>query len=115
MKYKLLAKSSVLAVLLSLTLISLGFAAGGDGGGGVWAERRAAGGGSDVADEFQSPPSEMRALVEPGKMTERQFHDAVLKENAIPIELIRADFMYEKLTRDYEPNWKFYGELSAKQ
>jgi uncharacterized protein (DUF885 family) len=56
-----------------------------------------------------------KALVDSGKMTERQFHDAVLKENAIPIEMIRADFMNEKLTRDYVPHWKFYGELSAKQ
>jgi uncharacterized protein (DUF885 family) len=56
-----------------------------------------------------------KALAESGKMTERGFHDAVLKENAIPIEMIRADFMGEKLTRDYVPRWKFYGDLSAKQ
>jgi uncharacterized protein (DUF885 family) len=56
-----------------------------------------------------------KALVDSGKMTERQFHDAVLKENAIPIEMIRADFMNEKLSRDYVAHWKFYGDLSAKQ
>jgi uncharacterized protein (DUF885 family) len=56
-----------------------------------------------------------KALVDSGKMTERGFHDAVLKENAIPIEMIRADFMTEKLTRDYVAHWKFYGDLSAKQ
>jgi uncharacterized protein (DUF885 family) len=55
-----------------------------------------------------------KALVDSGKMTERQFHDAVLQENAIPIEMIRADFMNEKLTRDYVPHWKFYGDLSGK-
>ena len=55
-----------------------------------------------------------KALVDSGKMTEKQFHDAVLKENAIPIEMIRADFMHEKLTRDYVPHWKFYGDLRGK-
>ena len=31
-----------------------------------------------------------KELVESGKMTDRQFHDAVLREDAIPIEMIRA-------------------------
>ena len=31
-----------------------------------------------------------KELVQPGKMTNREFHDAVLKENSIPIELLRA-------------------------
>jgi uncharacterized protein (DUF885 family) len=50
-----------------------------------------------------------RELVESGKMTNRDFHDAVLKENRIPIEMIRADLTKQKLTRDYSSNWKFYG------
>ena len=58
---------------------------------------------------------QLRALhdevVQPGKMTERAFHDAVLRENAIPIEMIRADLTGTKLTRDFKSNWKFYGEL----
>jgi uncharacterized protein (DUF885 family) len=52
-----------------------------------------------------------RDLVESGKMTNREFHDAVLKENAIPIELVRADLMKEKLTRQTLSSWKFYGDL----
>lgn len=47
-------------------------------------------------------------LVGAGKMTNRQFHDAVLKENRIPIEMIRADLTKQKLTRDYLTTWKFY-------
>jgi len=47
----------------------------------------------------------------PGKMTNRQFNDAVLKENRIPIELIRASLTGQKLTRDYQSTWKFQGEV----
>ncbi len=38
------------------------------------------------------------------------FNDAVLKENRIPIEMIRADLTNQKLTPDYHTTWKFYGE-----
>jgi uncharacterized protein (DUF885 family) len=56
-----------------------------------------------------------RDLVESGKMTNRAFHDAILKENRIPIELIRADLTNQKLTRDFVSNWRFYGAISATQ
>ena len=46
-------------------------------------------------------------LVVPGKMTERQFHDAVLRENAIPIELVRASLTGKLLGRDFKPGWRF--------
>jgi len=48
-------------------------------------------------------------LVDSGKMTERQFHDALLKENSIPIAMMRADLSGQKLSRDYVVDWKFYG------
>jgi hypothetical protein len=51
------------------------------------------------------------SLVGPGKMTNREFNDAVLKENRIPIELIRASLTGQKLTRDYKTQWKFAGDL----
>jgi hypothetical protein len=41
-------------------------------------------------------------------MTNRAFHDAVLKENRIPIEMVRASLTKQKLTRDFVSNWKFY-------
>ena len=47
-------------------------------------------------------------LVDSGKMTNRAFHDAVLKENRIPIEMVRASLTRQKLTRDFVSNWKFY-------
>ena len=48
-------------------------------------------------------------LVDSKKMTERDFHDAILHENAMPIELLRADLENLKLTRDYKSNWEYYG------
>jgi uncharacterized protein (DUF885 family) len=50
-----------------------------------------------------------RELVGSRKMTERAFHDAVLKENCIPIALVRARLTGQALTRDYSPRWKFSG------
>ena len=49
-----------------------------------------------------------KELVGSGKMTNRDFHDAILKENSIPVELIRADLTGQPLTRDYKPSWRFY-------
>jgi uncharacterized protein (DUF885 family) len=48
-------------------------------------------------------------LVDSKKMTERQFHDAILHQNEMPIELLRADLENLKLTRDYKSNWEYYG------
>jgi hypothetical protein len=41
-------------------------------------------------------------------MTAKAFHDAILRENAIPIDMIRASLMQTPLTTDYRPDWKFY-------
>jgi uncharacterized protein (DUF885 family) len=50
-----------------------------------------------------------RDLVDSGKMTNRAFHDAVLKENRIPIEMVRASLAKQPLSRDFVSCWKFYG------
>jgi uncharacterized protein (DUF885 family) len=50
-----------------------------------------------------------KELVDSGKMTNRAFNDALLKENRIPIELLRAAITNQKLTRDFVTNWRFYG------
>lgn len=58
---------------------------------------------------------QLRALrtevVGAAKMTDKQFNDAVLRENTIPIEMIRADLTGQKLTRDFKSSWRFYDEL----
>ena len=48
-------------------------------------------------------------LVDSKKMTDREFHDAILHENGMPIELLRADLEQLKLTRDYKSSWLYYG------
>jgi hypothetical protein len=44
-------------------------------------------------------------------MTAREFHDAVLKENSIPIELLRAKLVGQDLPPGFKPRWKFYEGL----
>jgi len=51
-----------------------------------------------------------KELVESKKMTDREFADAVLHENSMPIEMLRADLEQRKLTSDFKTSWKFYGE-----
>ncbi len=48
-----------------------------------------------------------RELVTSGKMTPRAFHDAVLQENSIPIEMVRASLNHQPLSRDYKAQWRF--------
>ena len=47
-------------------------------------------------------------------MTDKQFHDAIMRQGNMPIALIRLAVMRDKLTRDMDINWKFYGELPDK-
>ncbi|HAV60990.1 MAG TPA: DUF885 domain-containing protein [Verrucomicrobiales bacterium] len=51
-----------------------------------------------------------KELVASGRMTNKQFHDAILLENSIPIELIRASLTKQPLGRDFTTSWRFYGE-----
>ena len=55
-----------------------------------------------------------REFVQSKKMTAREFHDAILRENAIPIELIRASLKKEKLDRDFKSKWRFYDNANGK-
>lgn len=50
-----------------------------------------------------------KELVDSGKMTNRAFNDALLKENRIPIEMLRAAITNQRLTRDFVTSWRFYG------
>jgi len=47
-------------------------------------------------------------FVDSKKMSDRDFHDTILKEGPIPVEMVRAILTKQKLTRDYKPAWKFY-------
>ncbi|KAF2099747.1 hypothetical protein NA57DRAFT_75252 [Rhizodiscina lignyota] len=50
-------------------------------------------------------------LLGPGRMTEKEFHDRVMREGQMPIELLRALIREKRVTRDYKPSWKFYKSL----
>jgi len=54
-----------------------------------------------------------KETVDAGRMSNREFHDAILQENGIPVEMIRAKLLNEPLTRDFKPKWKFYGPIPA--
>ncbi|MBS1488128.1 MAG: DUF885 family protein [Bacteroidetes bacterium] len=49
-----------------------------------------------------------KELVDSGKMTYKQYHDAVLQENAMPVEMVRAILTHQPLTRDFKTSWRFY-------
>jgi uncharacterized protein (DUF885 family) len=49
-------------------------------------------------------------LVNSGKMTNRQFHDAVLRLGPMPVEMVRASLLGTKLPKDFRPAWEFFGE-----
>jgi uncharacterized protein (DUF885 family) len=49
-----------------------------------------------------------KELVEMGKMGEKQFHDRVLRENMMPIELLRALVEEKDVGPDFKSSWRFY-------
>lgn len=49
-----------------------------------------------------------KELVDSGRMSYRQFHDAIIRENAMPVEMVRAILMNQPLKRDFKTNWRFY-------
>lgn len=46
-------------------------------------------------------------LVQSGRMPERDFHDAILQQNSIPIEMLRARLTNQNLTPDFKSSWRF--------
>ena len=48
-----------------------------------------------------------KELAGSGKMTDRQFHDSLLRMNRIPIEMVRASMTNQPLTRDFVTHWRF--------
>ncbi|MBE9583582.1 DUF885 family protein [Mucilaginibacter sp. JRF] len=49
-----------------------------------------------------------KELVDSGKMSYKQFHDTAIKENLIPVEILRAILTKQSLTADFETKWRFY-------
>lgn len=53
-----------------------------------------------------------RELVGSGRMTDRQFNDAVLHENSMPVEVLRAILEQRPITPDYKPSWRFLDSMA---
>lgn len=51
-----------------------------------------------------------RELVDSGRMSEKQFHDAVLRQGNIPVPLLRAGMLDLLEGSTYKPEWRFYGD-----
>jgi uncharacterized protein (DUF885 family) len=49
-----------------------------------------------------------KELVDSGKMTYKQYHDAVMRENAMPVSMVRAILTNQAIAKDYKAEWKFY-------
>ena len=49
-------------------------------------------------------------LVDTGRLSERDFHDAVMQGGSMPIEMVRARLLGEPLTEDYTARWRFAGD-----
>ncbi|KAF5714625.1 hypothetical protein FMUND_7342 [Fusarium mundagurra] len=46
--------------------------------------------------------------VDSGKMTQKEYHDAILKTGELPIEMVKALILNDELTKDFKAGWKFY-------
>lgn len=51
-----------------------------------------------------------KELVDTKKMSYKQFHDAILSLNAMPVEMIRAILTQQPLTENFSTSWRFYNE-----
>jgi len=55
-----------------------------------------------------------RELVDSGRMSEKAFHDEILRQGSMPIALLRLALDGQPLARDTPVEWKFYGESPAR-
>jgi hypothetical protein len=53
-----------------------------------------------------------KELVDSGKVPQKEFHDRIMKEGNMPVEVLRALFLEKKLDKGgFESEWRFYGRL----
>lgn len=46
--------------------------------------------------------------VDSGKMLEKEFHDFIMQQNNIPVELIRSALLQKQISKDFKTQWRFY-------
>jgi hypothetical protein len=51
-----------------------------------------------------------REMVEGGKMSLKEYHDKVMQENNIPVEMVRAILTNQDVSLNYQTNWRFYNQ-----
>lgn len=51
-----------------------------------------------------------RELVGSGRMSNREFHDAILQGGGMPVEMVRARLTGQPLTPDYRASWRYLGD-----
>lgn len=49
-----------------------------------------------------------REMVKSGRMSYKEFHDFILMQNNIPVEILKIVLKKEELKRDFKFGWKFY-------
>lgn len=47
-------------------------------------------------------------VVDTNEVSEKEYHDAILKTGMLPIEMVKALITGDELSRDFKPEWKFY-------
>jgi hypothetical protein len=53
-----------------------------------------------------------KEFVDNGDIGQREFHDRILREGNMPVEVLRALLMGKKLDKKgFEPEWRFYEKL----
>ncbi|MGH7553822.1 MAG: DUF885 family protein, partial [Longimicrobiales bacterium] len=55
-----------------------------------------------------------RELVDSKQMTEKAFHDEIMRQGTMPIALLRLALTKQRLTRDVALDWRFYGDLPGR-
>ena len=53
-----------------------------------------------------------RELVESGKMTDRAFHDSILKGGPMPVSVVRSRLLEKAPNVDLPAEWRFYPALN---
>lgn len=52
-----------------------------------------------------------KELVDSGRMTEKAFHDEIMRQGSMPVAYLRLALWPEKLTKDTPVAWHFYGDI----
>ncbi|RFM33945.1 DUF885 family protein [Chitinophaga silvisoli] len=49
-----------------------------------------------------------KEMVDSGKMSYQQFHDAIMQNNMLPVEMIRVILENKTINKDFKSTWRFY-------